>query len=596
MPLRALRLLPFPTAPEASFATSLSFASTLQLAAGRAWSRRVTAHQPTNAPRKHALATFAPRHYASKVAKIPSQNRAGPSHSRNGGDEITHQAVVTEVDSRPQNLSRPRVLEGSRPPCRVNPQKKSTEENASKSHSSVSAARGNSVLHPIPAAPSGFEGDQIPERPSKPHLRRRRKNAHTPTSHMAVLSSPQSQDELYSNLYHLIYVRKPATRLPALLDYHDLYPSLQSTRTYNLLIRIALRFRSYGIVTRLLALIRKGSIPKDLETYKLEVRYFVDRGYWKHAWAYVNQLIKDRQFPRDVHGGPDIPYVIWLELCRPPSSLLSRQRIYDNHGDTMGIIYKRFIEGSESLQPRRSLLTTYLPSSMPTLGNSSPYGVYCVVKLLIRTGSQDRAIALIKAYFKAIPRSIHSRTASGCLDIIHLHMISSTAKNGLAKFYDMRKRLFALLKLHPMFKPTSRTLYLLLGPVLRAKYSGTVAWNLLTSFRKNWGDTIEDRRVRRRIIQCALKQGCMDVVSWMSASEEAAGRRRRREERSIGNTKGRHIPTTALQLPPLTEVYSKNGRETHSWFRLRARITRTKTLLGLKRDRKATSPRSQTCA
>lgn len=43
MPLRALRLLPLSPSSEAS---SLSFASTLQLAAGRAWSRRVTALSP----------------------------------------------------------------------------------------------------------------------------------------------------------------------------------------------------------------------------------------------------------------------------------------------------------------------------------------------------------------------------------------------------------------------------------------------------------------------------------------------------------------------------------------------------------------------
>jgi len=497
--------------------------------------------------------------------------------------------MVTEVNKLPQNGKQSRLDEARRPPTRVGPQKKAKGKASNFTSSGPEIQEQLVSTHTGSSPRTAAKEDHFGKYSSRGYTPRRNdhRSLSSITSYTAVPSPPQSRDELYSNLLHLIYVRKPTTRLPVLLDYHDLYPDLHSARTYNLLIRVALRYRAYGVVNRLLVLMREATIPKDLETYKLEVRYFVDRGYWKHAWTYVNKLIKNDQFPRDSDDRSQLPYKIWLELCRPPSSRLSRQRIYDKHGDTIRVCYGRVVEGPEILQTRRSLLMTYAPTSVPTLAKSSPYAIYCVVKLLIRTGSGDRAADLIKAYFKAMPRTITPRATSGCLDIIHLHMISSTAKNGLPKFYDMRKRLFALLKLHPLLQPNARTLYLLLGPVLRAKYCGSVAWNLLLSFRKNWGDTIEDMRVRRRIIQCALKQGRMDVVSWINTSQKADNKHYLFQEHASTGTDMNRIDAPLGFRPPLTGAFLRSGREARSWLRLRARIRRKKTLLRLKREKRA---------
>lgn len=78
MPLRALRLLPLPTRPDATLA-SLSFATTLQLAAGQAWTRRVIAHaQPKNAGSRGIRATTQCQ-MASKRTERDASVQAGPS-------------------------------------------------------------------------------------------------------------------------------------------------------------------------------------------------------------------------------------------------------------------------------------------------------------------------------------------------------------------------------------------------------------------------------------------------------------------------------------------------------------------------------------
>lgn len=119
---------------------------------------------------------------------------------------------------------------------------------------------------------------------------------------------PTSARSLYHNLIHTLRTRKPRPTLPALLDYHRLFPKYHSTKSYNLLIFLSIRHRSFGIAQSLFGAMRHHSIRDNIETYQLHVRWFIYQGFWDKAWSYVMQLMN--KFP-----GGTIPFPIWLEFC-----------------------------------------------------------------------------------------------------------------------------------------------------------------------------------------------------------------------------------------------------------------------------------------
>ena len=77
MPLRVLRLLP--TIPEPTLASSLSFVSTLQLAAGQAWTRRVAASSPIRPVRKRGVRIAVHCRTLPEPNDQESTPQAGPS-------------------------------------------------------------------------------------------------------------------------------------------------------------------------------------------------------------------------------------------------------------------------------------------------------------------------------------------------------------------------------------------------------------------------------------------------------------------------------------------------------------------------------------
>lgn len=80
MPIRALRLLHLVTNTEApALATSLSFATTLQLAAGRAWSQHVAARAPLQNTGTRRMHTAGVCRTAAKRTEWDISAQAGPS-------------------------------------------------------------------------------------------------------------------------------------------------------------------------------------------------------------------------------------------------------------------------------------------------------------------------------------------------------------------------------------------------------------------------------------------------------------------------------------------------------------------------------------
>lgn len=391
----------------------------------------------------------------------------------------------------------------------------------------------------------------------------------------SILREPNSRKSLHRNLLYLINVTKPSPRLPALVDYHAHYSEWQSTASYNLLISLAIRHQSYGISRRLINDHSLSNLPKNLDTYKLEVRNLVHQGLWNKAWKYVQNLRETGRLPLPESGEMDIPFPIWLEFFRPVKRPRIRKRLlYDTEGKLVDRFFEEVIANPEEMKAYQGLLNQNRPRNMPPLSHTPPHAIYCIVQLLMKSGNKDRALKLTKAFFGAISRSLSHTNMRWCLDIIHAHMLSCSAKDGLPRFYEARRTLVALLSLHRSLHPNSKTLYLLLAPLQRAKHCGTKAWKQLSKFKSEWGPFVEDRRVQRRVANLALKEGRMDIVKKIARAERTERRyRQRRLSEDQMTQRIRRVRSRACQVRlPFRLVYPKNGREARLWYRLRVRI------------------------
>jgi len=369
------------------------------------------------------------------------------------------------------------------------------------------------------------------------------------------LFDPNSRATLYRNLLYLIGVRKPSAPLPSLLDYHNHYPGLQSTRSYNILIDLSLRHKQPGVTAHLFRSLKRNGVPMNIESHKLMVRCLVQQSMWEDAWNYVWSQIKLNSLPKDANGREAIPFSIWLELCRSPKK---RRRPF------------RCEESSITLEEKYEYLHNITPGKVPSLETTSPFAIFCLVDLMLRTGRQKPAASLTKAYFKALPQFLNQKAVLSCLKIIRCHMGHCTTKPGLPRFYDVRRMLISFLQLNPSLKPNGRTLCLLFKSLQRAKKCGTVAWMQLAKFKKDWGPQVENRRILRCVSQLALKEGRLDITKIIHRQDyglRIRGRMRLREESLVGRLEA----ANQGHRLPYRLIYPRNGREARHWYRHRVR-------------------------
>ncbi|KAF9481028.1 hypothetical protein BDN70DRAFT_931262 [Pholiota conissans] len=572
MPLRALRLFPIPTRPDTTLASSLSFATTLQLAAGQAWTRRVFAHtQPLNGGTRGVRATRQCQTASKRTERNASLLQAGPSTMRNIKPLPNNPNSTSKKSSDALKLTRKSPPRIQRPVERqqafanvtyYDPYLNGYEPSDAEIFKSDDEIPGD-FLSDIPSSDLPKVSNSANTEPLNPRM----------SSTLQVPSSPTS---LHRNILYLTNVASPTPRLPVLVDYHAHYSKWQSIASFNLLISLAIRNQSYGISHRLLNDLSLSNLTKTVETYQLEVRNFIHQGLWNKAWMYVQDLKDSGQLPAKKNDGiKEIPFPIWLEFFRPIKKPRIRKRlIYDSEGKLAERYFEEVLETKENMKARQRLLSQYRPRSMPPLSRTTPHAVYCIVQLLIRSGDTDRALKLTQAFFRAIPKSLTHSHIRWCLEIIHAHMVSCSAKNGLPRFYEARRTMISLLKLHRSLRPNSKTLYLILAPLQRAKICGTKAWKTLAKFKAEWGPFVEDRRVQRRVADLALKEGRMDIVKKITDMERTERYRRQRILSEDQMTRRiYHIRQRLWQVRlPQQQVYSRNGKEARLWYRLRARV------------------------
>ncbi|KAJ7630860.1 hypothetical protein FB45DRAFT_916762 [Roridomyces roridus] len=327
-----------------------------------------------------------------------------------------------------------------------------------------------------------------------------------------------SRKSLYENLLRLL--ASPATAsLPILLDYHALHPAaLRSVRSYNLLISLAIRHVAWGVVQSLVENMSVDGIDGNLET----------------------QTLKTRWFPRHRTRKP-IPLSLWLEFF---------------HGVKAGALANRLSSAVNSPLTRFQILMQNLPVFLPNEDRKSVRTVHTIVRAMLALDRPQSALALATRYFHGLPRQISIKWAQKCVAIMDGLVAHEANRTGLLDFYTARRKLNSLLGIHPAFRPTAKTVYLLLGTLRQAKQRGTLSWRTLTKYKARWGAQVEDRRVRRRLASYAITERRLDIFN--KETEERSSQLRRR---------------------PFREIYSRQGHDDRLWRLLEVRATKVRWLL-----------------
>ncbi len=305
-------------------------------------------------------------------------------------------------------------------------------------------------------------------------------NLGPPNRRDAMLLPPRNKDTLYQNLLYLIGLHDPSPPLAVLIDYHDLYPMHQSTRSYNTLINLALGHGNPGTAQWLFQSMKVKDVPSNMETLKLRVRWLVRTRRSGEAFALVKRLsFKNGNYTRarasneqELRKQQKRWLPVWLELF-PAKSFLkatSDGRRNEDQSSPKSSAPRTMTSVSRhaQLMKLKSLITPEM------LSGTSPGLAYHMIRFLLQIGDTSAARSMTNTYLSNLPRQIPRHWARWCIHILHLHLKHGcSSPNGLPRFFEMRRTLFDLLKRHDRIQPTSTTLILLLVPLRRAKRCGT---------------------------------------------------------------------------------------------------------------------------
>ena len=320
----------------------------------------------------------------------------------------------------------------------------------------------------------------------------------TPRHSVTRLSICNREDSLTRRLYHL-YTSFPHTSVQSLVAHHDAFPDLQSSRSYNFLIRLAIRHSAFGTAHALLRSMRASRVPEDQTTWKLCVRLLVREGRWPDAYNLVLNLPKS--LPRVSLVSDGVLVTIWAEL--------------------LGTVKRRAFRGRQhTCDPGMHNLTRYrqVMRLLPTLGVATtdtppPQAVYASVAALLGMKEQEAARKVTAQFITMQPKDL-------ALRLVHLHVAAEPGRQSLATFYRALRDLRGFLALCPELEPNSITLFLLLGHLKGVKPCGIIGDKLVGWFRRRWGNSVVSRRVERRLLALAVKEKRVELIrKWMTCVE-----------------------------------------------------------------------------
>ena len=312
-------------------------------------------------------------------------------------------------------------------------------------------------------------------------------------------SGIRNHDDPLSRRLLRLYTSSPHVSIQSLVSYHDTFPDQQSSRSYNFLLRLAIRHSAFGTAHALLRTMRASRVPEDQTTWKLCVRLLVREGRWPYAYNLIINLPKNR--PRTPFSSDGVPVPVWAEL--------------------LGTAKRRAFCGPSHIRdPGMNTLTRYrhVMRQLPKLGVSlmdapPPRVVYASVAALLRMQEREAARQVTTQFLTMDPKCLGLR-------LVHLHVAAEPGRHSLMTFYRALQDLRGFHMICPRLEPNSTTLFLLLGHLKGVKQCGIIGHKFVRWFRRRWGNSVVSPRVERRLLALAVKEKRVDLVrQWMTCVE-----------------------------------------------------------------------------
>ncbi|KZT05849.1 uncharacterized protein LAESUDRAFT_759755 [Laetiporus sulphureus 93-53] len=377
--------------------------------------------------------------------------------------------------------------------------------------------------------------------------------------------NPRSATGLYRNLL-FFRISRPTLSLETLIDYHGAFREYQTTRSFNLLITLALRLVRYGTARALFRDMQARGTPPDSFTRQLRVRLLLRDGTgWHTAWR--------EQFMHAQDENRGMPLSVWLEFFAVEHNYsLRRWRHSTTQPSERELAVVPPVE-FKTLEKRHQILMQNLPTIADNHWTRIPSrAIRQIVRILILTNHREHAITITSFLFRLLPEKLPPRWNQACLDIVHLHMLPGP-RRGLPHYNFARKLFFKLIRLRPDLQPSATTLFLLMQHLKRSTNGIAMAQPLVYHFVARWGHRVVDDKVRRLLASLAIKGGDLRVADAVDRSQKAVeeARQKRAAEQSLKN-EHQHDNLSGKRAFSAALAFSRRGEEGWQWRLLRRRL------------------------
>ncbi|KAF9044631.1 hypothetical protein BDZ89DRAFT_980223 [Hymenopellis radicata] len=432
------------------------FAQALQLAAGRAWARHSSsnARPPTKPPVKAGLSKRATRQSFTRHDTVATLSPPPSSRTQSA------------------HVQKPLVFNGYPSPARFvlpnRPDDRGVRVSGVEPFLSPERLSDHDFVFDDRDSPWGDD----------------RVDVDAPVASMAVSVDPLEASHLpqattrkilYDNL-QLIWSQRSRPALTQMIYYHLMHHSCRSTRSYNFLLSLALRYNAFALAELLFRDMKKDRLEENSDTKTLRIRWLVATGYQDQAWREMLGAAQDDVVRID-H---------WIELFCPPKRM-------DNPLPITPITPTQFLA---LFRARSRLIRSSAPVRL----------IIAVLKAALHIGRRAFAFNTAMAYLSALPEHLDAPDAMRYMDVVHLFVMHGSLRSGVSKFYEYRQILLSFLALHPALEPNPRTLCFLFSHLRRCRNSGTIALQTLNMFKLRWGPQVESRDVRRLVVDLTVKE------------------------------------------------------------------------------------------
>ncbi|KAK0506346.1 hypothetical protein EDD18DRAFT_1122994 [Armillaria luteobubalina] len=245
----------------------------------------------------------------------------------------------------------------------------------------------------------------------------------------------------------------------------DLVPRSTQRRSYNLLIDLSIRHKSFGIS------MSDEGIDHNHITHKLLLRWLLYTNRRAEAWRLLEELTAPS-------ASAPLPVAYWLEFFH------SSRRTPLSNTEFLHLMKISPVRLSESTSPRVMSV---------------------VIRAILRLGRPLYALQLVTTYLTGMPRKVNAVLVRQNMKLVNLVVCYGSTEKGIKRFFASRQTLQALLALHPTLRPTPATLLILLSQLWGCKRAGRIASQLVEEFKDRWGCEVENAEVRQRVASLALK-------------------------------------------------------------------------------------------